>query len=104
VTTPPCPVCGGAGDVDCPELAMLQCTCRACGWHYSLPSGSDTITVLELPGLPPGSHPWVECDSDALDPCELWLALARWSDGSGPDPAIYARSRAWQGRRRVVVQ
>jgi hypothetical protein len=32
---PACPVCGGDGHRDAPELRMLDATCTACGWHFT---------------------------------------------------------------------
>lgn len=31
----PCPVCGGPGRRDRPDLFMLDCVCTKCGWHFT---------------------------------------------------------------------
>jgi hypothetical protein len=30
-----CPICGGALDLDRPDLPVLDATCASCGWHTS---------------------------------------------------------------------
>jgi hypothetical protein len=31
-----CPVCGGPGTRDKPDLRTLDATCTVCGWHYTM--------------------------------------------------------------------
>jgi hypothetical protein len=44
-----CPVCGAAGVVDRPDLAVLAARCGACGWHFTPASAPTCDLCNEAP-------------------------------------------------------
>ena len=42
---PACPICGGAG-LRIPDMLALDCTCTACGWHYTSARSRSLLRAL----------------------------------------------------------
>lgn len=54
MTNSTCTVCGAPSTCNRPNLALLQCTCTACGWHHSLKCECGT-TLCRYDGAGPVS-------------------------------------------------
>jgi hypothetical protein len=96
-TVKPCPVCGGRGRQAVPDLAQLDATCSACGWHYT--TRREGLEATTTP--PSGDGP--------PDPQQQALELARelGADAAGrasaeaaargERPAMYPPISTWLG-------